>query len=68
MLGQLKLSSFQSVVHFVAICIFPINTCTSLLPSDSAKFSPSMNATMGFRTEICFHKAEKFLMAETAVS
>ena len=27
-----------------------------------------MNATMGFRTEICFHKAEKFLMAETAVS
>ena len=45
-LGQLKSSSFQSIVHFVAICIFVINTCMLLFPSDTAKFLPSMNAMM----------------------
>ena len=63
----MKSSSSQSVVvHFVAICMFPINMCTLLLPSDTAKISLTacMDATMGLRTELCFHKAEMFLTAE----
>ena len=60
----MKSSSFQSVVHFVAICIIPINTCMSLFPSDAPKFSSSMNATMGLRTELRFHKATEHLTAE----
>ena len=40
----------------------------SLFPSDAAKFSLSMNATMGLRTELRFHKATEFLTAETDVS
>ena len=36
----------------------------SLFPSDAAKFSLTMDATMGLRTELRFHRAEKFLMAE----
>ena len=29
----------------------------TLLPSDTTKFSPSMNAMMGLRTELLFHRA-----------
>ena len=64
----MKWSSSQSVVYFVVICIIRVNTCMSLFPSDVAKFSLSMNATMGLRTELCFHKATEFLTAETDVS
>ena len=34
------------------------------LPSDAATFSRTMDATMGLRTELRFHKAEKFLTAD----
>ena len=36
----------------------------SFFPSDAATFSLTMDATMGLRTELRFHKAEKFLTAE----
>ena len=36
----------------------------SLFPSDAAKFLVTMDATMGLRTELRFHKAAKFLTAE----
>ena len=56
-----RLSSCQSVVHFVAICII---SCMSFFLSDAPTFSLSMDATMGLRTELRFHKAEKILTAE----
>ena len=52
----MKSCRFQSVVPFVAICIFTFNTCKLLLPSDTAKCF----LTMGLRTELRFHKAEIF--------
>ena len=36
----------------------------SFFPSDAATFSLTMDATMGLRTELPFHKAERFLTAE----
>ena len=65
---RLSLSSFLSVVHFVAICIIFINTCMSLFPSDTAKFSPSMNSTMALTTELHSHKPIEILTAEKDVS
>ena len=56
-----RLSCFQSVVHFVAIGII---SCMSFFPSGAATFSLTMDATMGLRTELRFHKAEKFLTVE----
>ena len=37
----------------------------SLFQSDTAKFSLTINVTMGLRTELHFHKATEFLTAET---
>ena len=36
----------------------------SLFPSDAAKCSLTEDATMGLRTELNFHKAEKFSTGE----
>ena len=60
--------TFNLLFIFVAICIIGINMCIPLFPSDAAKFLPSMNTTMGLRTELHFHKAIEFLTAETDVS
>lgn len=65
---RLSLSSFLSVVNFVAICIIFINTCMSLFPSDTAKFSPSMNSTMALTTELHSHKPIEILTAEMSPS
>ena len=64
----MKWSSSQSVVYFVVICIIRVNTCMSLFPSDVAKFSLSMNATMGLRTATfsqgnqVFNGGDRFLL------
>ena len=65
---QARRRFFQSVVHFVAICIISLGTSMSLFQSDTAKFTLSINVTMGLRTELHFHKATEFLTAETNVS
>ena len=54
-----RLSSFQSVVYFLAICIISFQY-VYIFPSDTAKFLLSLNVMMGLRTEIHFHKATEF--------
>ena len=52
-----KFKTFSSLVAYNYRC-----------PSNAAKFSLSINATMGLRLELHFHKATEFLTSETDVS
>ena len=48
--------------HFVVICIFPIITAFRY-----SEISLTMDATMGLRTELRFHKAEMFFFTSKTV-
>ena len=57
-------SSIQSVDHFVAICIIPINNVYVIISIRYSEIFANYGCHYGVENRICFHKAEKFLTAE----